>query len=225
MIMFAMYVADLEDRISERLITAERTAFSALYLRGSMRCRLFPARINAAVRIQQLSRCLIVTLFLYDYSVLPLNPMTQSRPKPSHQSCLDWSPTNPPPNLHQRLTVLLRAVRNQVLIQLHLTRWVHHNDSAATVSESTQTLPASNLNPFLLYFRRIKNAANQHGPHGDDGHARAGLFAFDDHDAAFVFAEDVHDTRLVDGLRVDGIVCSRDVVDRFDFAVYGGVPS
>ena len=146
----------------------------------------------------ELNRLFLVTNSVMLFFIVPNGKKTESL----------YLHTRPPAHLHERLTLLLRRIPHQVLVQRHLTRWVDNNDCTPTVVESSQALPSMHMGSNLVHAWDVLYRSHEHGSDGDYSDRSVCRGAADDHDRALVLAEDVEGASLVDGLRISRIITS-----------------
>lgn len=129
--------------------------------------------------------------------------------------------TRPPAHLHERLTLLLRRITHQVLVQRHLTRWIEDNDCTPTVIESSQALPSTHMGSNLVHAWDVLYRSHEHGSDGDYSNRSVCRGAADDHDRALVLAEDVEGAFLVDRLWISTTITSVRVSCRVGTSDHG----
>jgi hypothetical protein len=124
---------------------------------------------------------------------------------------------NSPANPDQGLADLLRRVLHQILIELHLALRIQHNHRTSTVQECAQTLPSldfgSRLNSWV-----VSDTPHQHGAHSNHRNRRSCHRASQNHHRTPVLTKDVQSSLLVYGLRIHGVVCSRNLCNTFNLA-------
>lgn len=159
---------------------------------------------------------------------LPTSEVFDSRPRAHtsrHLRPLSFSPAHTPANLHERLAVLLTAILDQILIHDRLALRQDDNHRTSAILETADTLATADLRALHLQAGHVEDRSHQHGAHGDHCNCAACASALERHDAALVLAEHVHQARLVDGLRIDGVVGAGDVVDARHGPGHGRMPA